>query len=62
MGGSSKKLIVYTASTPSLMTGVTVSEGEEYFGGKANIGSSVNSGSSVTLSNYTGGNNRPGGW
>ena len=62
MGGGSKKLIVYTSSTPTLKSGVTVSEGQEYFGGMAQLNAAVSGGSSVTLSNYTGGNNRPGGW
>ena len=60
MGGGSKKLIVYTASTPQLMSGVTASEGEEYFGGMSNIGATISGGSNVTLSTYTSSNNRPG--
>ena len=59
--GSSQQLIVYTSSTPTLQSGVTVSGGTEYFGGLANIGSIVSDGSSVTLSNYSGGNSGPGG-
>ena len=56
-GGSSQQLVVYTTSTPSMKSGVTVSGGTEYFGGMANIGSTVSGGSSVTLSDYSGGNN-----
>ena len=52
---SSQKLIVYTSSTPSLKSGVTVTDGTEYFGGMANIGGTVSSGTSVTLSNYSSG-------
>ena len=60
-GGSSQQLIVYTTSTPSLMSGVTVSGGTEYFGGMANVGGTVSNGSSVTLSTYSGGSSGPGG-
>ena len=54
-GGSSSsgKLVVYTAGTPTLSSGVTVSGGTEYFGGSAKIGGTVSGGTSVTLSNYT---------
>ena len=52
-GSGSKKLVVYTSSTPALKSGVTVSGGTSYFDGEANIGCSVSGGSSVTLSNYT---------
>ena len=51
--GGSKKLVVYTSSTPALKSGVTVSGGTTYFDGAANIGGSVSGGNSVTLSNYT---------
>ena len=51
--GGSKKLVVYTSSTPTLKSGVTVSGGTTYFDGAANIGGSVSGGNSVTLSNYT---------
>ena len=54
-GGSSQKLVVYTSSTPTLKSGVTVSEGTEYFSGLANIGGTVSGGTSVTLSNYSSG-------
>ena len=59
---SSQKLIVYTSSTPALKSGVTVSDGTEYFGGQANIGGTVTGGSTVTLSNYTSSGGGPGGW
>jgi hypothetical protein len=52
-GSSSQALVVYTSSTPTLTSGVTVSGGAEYFAGSANIGGTVSGGSSVTLSNYT---------
>ena len=55
---STQKLIVYTSSTPSLKSGVTVTDGTEYFSGMANIGGTVSGGSNVTLSNYT----SSGGW
>ena len=60
-GGSSQQLVVYTTSTPSLKSEVTVSGGTEYFGGMANVGGTVSNGSTVTLSNYSGGNSGPGG-
>ena len=52
-GGGSSKLVVYTAGTPTLSSGVTVSGGTEYFAGAAKIGGTVSGGSSVTLSDYT---------
>ena len=52
-GGGSQTLVVYTSSTPTLKSSVTVSGGTEYFGGVAKIGATVSGGSSVTLSNYT---------
>jgi hypothetical protein len=54
-GGGSQKLVVYTASTPTLKSGVSVSDGTEYFGGLANIGGTVTGGTNVTLSNYSSG-------
>ena len=53
--GDSQKLIVFTTSTPSLKSGVTVSGGTEYFGGMGNVGGTVSNGSSVALSTYSGG-------
>ena len=68
-------MVVSAPSTPSLLSGVSVSGGTEIFDGVAYTGASVSGGSSVTLSNYTGGNQgggpggggpggggRPGGW
>ncbi|MBP3740185.1 MAG: carbohydrate-binding domain-containing protein [Bacteroidales bacterium] len=57
-GGSSSslKLIVYTSSTPTLTSGVTVSGGTEYCGGVLNLGATVSGGSSVSLNNYTSSN------
>ena len=52
-GGSSQKLVVYTSSTPSLKSGITVSGGTSYFGGIANIGGTVSGGSTVSLNNYS---------
>ena len=60
-GSSSQALVVYTSSTPTLSSGVTVSGGTEYFAGAANIGGTVSGGSSVTLSNYTSSGGGPGG-
>ena len=60
-GGGSQTLVVYTSSTPTLTSGVTVSGGTEYFAGSANIGGTVSGGSSVTLSNYTSSGGGPGG-
>ena len=52
-GGGSQTLVVYTSSTPTLKSSVSVSGGTSYFGGAANIGGTVSGGSSVTLSDYT---------
>ena len=60
-GGSSQALVVYTSSTPTLTSGVTVSGGTEYFAGAANIGGTVSGGSTVTLSTYTSSGGGPGG-
>ena len=60
-GSSSQTLVVYTSSTPTLTSGVTVSGGTEYFAGAANIGGTVSGGSSVTLSTYTNSGGGPGG-
>ena len=59
--GGSQQLVVYTSSTPTLKSGVTVTGGTEYFGGLANVGGTISNGSSVTLSSYSGGNSGPGG-
>ena len=61
-GSGSQQLVVYTSSTPSLKSGVTVSGGTTYFGGEGNIGCTVSGGSNVTLKNYSGGSSGPGGW
>ena len=61
-GNSSQKLIVYTSSTPTLQSRITVSEGTELFDGMANINGTINGGSSVSLSNYTSSGGGPGGW
>ena len=57
-GNSSQKLIVYTSSTPTLKSGIAVTDGTEYFDGMANIGGTISGGSNVSLSNYSSG----GGW
>ena len=49
--GGNQQLVVYTSSTPSLQSGVSVSGGTAYFGGMANIGGTVSGGSSVNLNN-----------
>ena len=54
-GGSSQQLVVYTTSTPSLKSGVTVSGGTEIFNGVGNVDGTVSGGTSVTLSNYSSG-------
>ena len=59
-GSSSQALVVYTSSTPTLTSGVTVSGGAEYFAGAANIGGTVSGGSSVTLSAYSNSGGGPG--
>ena len=64
-GGSG--LVVSTASTPTLQSGISVSSGTSLFGSLANWGGTVSSGSAVSLSSYTGsgsmgGGGRPGGW
>lgn len=61
-GSGSQALLVYTSSTPTLKSGVTVSGGTTYFGGEGNIGCTVSGGSNVTLKNYSGGSSGPGGW
>jgi hypothetical protein len=60
-GSSSQTLVVYTSSTPTLTSGVTVCGGTEYFAGAANVGGTVSGGSSVTLSTYTNSGGGPGG-
>ena len=61
-GGSSQKLVVYTSSTPTLKSGVTVSDGTALFDGLANINGTVTGGSNVTLSNYNSSGGGPGAW
>ena len=58
---SSQPLVVYTAGTPTVSSGVTVSGGTEYFAGAANIGGTVSGGASVTLSAYSNTGGGPGG-
>jgi len=60
-GDGSQQLVVYTSSTPSLKSGITISGGTELFGGTANVGATVTGGSTVELSNYSGGGSGPGG-
>ena len=50
--GGNQQLVVYTSSTPSLQSGVSVSGGTAYFGGLANVGATVSGGSSVNLNNW----------
>lgn len=58
-------LVVSTSGTTTLKSGVTVSGGEEYFGGVGIIGGTVSGGSTVNLSQYSssggpgGGGGRP---
>lgn len=58
-GGSS--LVVSASSTPTLTSGVTAS-GTSVFDGVAYYPATASSGSSVTLTTYSGGSSRPGGW
>ena len=51
--GGSQKLIVYTSSTPTVKSGITVTDGTEYFSGMANISGTASGGTNVTLSNYS---------
>ena len=60
-GSSSQELIVYTSGTPTLTSGVTVSNGTSILNGMVNKDGTVSSGSSVSLSDYTSqGGGRPG--
>jgi hypothetical protein len=54
-GGSSQQLIVYTSSTPTMKSGVTVSGGTDIFNSMGNVEGTVSGGSSVTLNNYSSG-------
>lgn len=54
-------IIVSTASTPTITSGVTVSGGTEYFNGMANISCNVSGGSNVTLNQYSSQGGGPGG-
>ena len=54
-------LVVSDASTPTLLSGVSVSGGVSYFEGMLIQEGSVSGGSSVSLSSYTGGGQGPGG-
>jgi hypothetical protein len=56
MGNS---MAVYTTGTPALKSGVTGS-GESFWNGYGQ--SNCSGGSDVTLSDYSSGGNRPGGW
>lgn len=63
-GSSSQKLIVYTSGTPTLTSGVTVSNGTSILNGMVNKDGTVSGGTSVSLTTYTsssgGGGGRPG--
>ena len=52
-GSNTQKLIVYTSSTPTLMSNVTVNNGTEILNGMVNPTGSVNGGNNVSLSNYS---------
>ena len=52
-GSSSLKLIVFTSSTPTLKSGINVSNGSSILNGMVNINGTVTSGTNVSLSNYT---------
>lgn len=64
-------LVVSASSTPSLLSGISVSGGTSCFGGIGNMGGTVSGGSTVSLASYTSnsmggggfpGGGRPGGW
>lgn len=59
--GGGSGLVVSGASQPSLLSGVCVSDGTDYFGGLSQLGGTVSGGSSVTLSSYSGGSSMGGG-
>lgn len=54
-------MVVSTAGTASLKSGITTSGGTSIWNGYGTIGSSASGGSSVSLSTYSGGNSGPGG-
>ena len=53
-GGSG--LVVSGASQPTLLSGVSVSDGSSYFGGLGIYGGTVSGGTNISLSSYSGGN------
>jgi len=62
-------VVISAPSTPTLLSGVSVSGGTSYFGGIGNYGATISGGSEVSLSSYSGGNmggmpggGGPGGW
>ena len=62
-GGSG--LVVSGASQPTLLSGVSVSDGTSYFGGLGIYGGTVCGGTNISLSSYSGGNGMnsgSGGW
>lgn len=54
-------MVVSTAGTPALKSGVSVSGGTSIWNGYGSLDATVSGGSSVSLSGYTGGNGGPGG-
>lgn len=52
--GGGSGLVVSGSSTPSLMKGVTISDGTSYFNGMFRVGATVSGGSAVSLSSYSG--------
>ena len=52
-GSSNLKLIVYTSSTPTLKSDVTVNEGTSILNGMVTIDGTISNGNTVTLSNYS---------
>lgn len=55
LSGDKQKLIVYTSSTPVVMSGSTINGGTEYFGGMAKFNCTVSDGSNIALRKYFGG-------
>ena len=49
-------MVVSAPSTPSLLSGVSVSGGTEIFDGVGYTGATVSGGSAVSISSYSGGN------
>ena len=60
-GTMGSPMVVSTAGTTTLKSGISVSSGTKLWGGYGYIDATVTGGSDVTLTSYTGGNSGPGG-